>query len=252
MHYLKFRCSRIILISFLLFSLTLTAFPAVDLFVSGLFFDGTAFPHDLWWQKFLQVGLGYFLCLSVGAVAALYAYNRLTKRNVCGVDGRRLLFVILVLVLGPGLIVNFTLKDNFGRARPRDVAEFGGTHLFTPAFVPSKECNTNCSFSSGDAAGGFFSLALAMALTRRRSMFLAGVALGAVVSIGRISSGAHFFSDTVVSFFVMLLVADILFFYVVLTGQHRERARLAGNLLKPTYRTMDALAEDSALQGAKG
>jgi membrane-associated PAP2 superfamily phosphatase len=59
-----------------------------------------------------------------------------------------------------------------------------------------------------------------MALSRKRAMFVAGIGLGSLVSLSRVASGAHFFSDTVVSFFVMLIVADVLYHYmfcVVLT-----------------------------------
>ncbi len=246
MQYLRLRRSQIILASFVSFALFITAFPAVDLSISKIFFDGNSFLRDQWWQKLLQDGLGYFLCLSTLVVVGTYAFNRLLKRNVCGVDGRRVLFVILVLVIGAGLIVNVILKDNFGRARPREIAEFGGSRQFTPPFVVSGQCNTNCSFSSGDAAGAFFSLALALALGRRRAMFLAGLALGVLVSLSRISSGAHFFSDTVVSFFVMLIVADVLFFYLVLMDIDRGEARIRGNLLRPVYLTVRADAATSS------
>ena len=248
MQYLRLRRSQIILACFVSFALFITAFPAVDISISKIFFDGHSFLRDQWWQKLLQDGLGYFLCLSVLAVIGIYACNRLLKRNVCGVDGRRVVFVILVLVIGAGLIVNVILKDNFGRARPREISEFGGSRQFTPPFVVSGQCNTNCSFSSGDAAGGFFSLALALALGRRRAMFLAGLALGALVSFSRISSGAHFFSDTVVSFFVMLIVADVLFFFLVLMDVDRGEARVRGNLLRPVYLTVrtDAVTSSAA------
>jgi lipid A 4'-phosphatase len=224
MHYLKFRRSRVILGAFALFSILVVAFPGIDLAVSRVFFHA-GFPRDQWWQTLLHDALNGFLCLSLGSVVVLYAVNRLLKRNYLGVDGRRVIYLMLVLIIGGGLIVNVGLKDHFGRARPRDIAEFGGTKAFTPAFVVSHECNTNCSFSSGDAAGGFFSIALALALTRRRAAFIAALALGAGVSLGRISSGAHFFSDTVVSFFVMLLVSDALWYYVVLTDARRRAFR---------------------------
>lgn len=234
MQYLKLGRSRLILASFLAFAILVTAFPAIDLGISRFFFDGNSFLLGQWWQKFLQGALAIFLWSSVAAVVALYACNRLLKRRFCQVDGRRLLFVILVLIIGPGLIVNFTFKDNFGRARPRNVTEFGGTRHFTPAFTVSRECNTNCSFSSGDAAGAFFSLALALALSRRRRVFAAGLALGVLVSISRISSGAHFFSDTVTSFFVMLIVSDMLFYYVVLAPDRPAPAPIpVGVALEP-------------------
>jgi lipid A 4'-phosphatase len=232
MHYLKFRRSRIILLAFACFTIVVMAFPAIDIGISRLFFhDG--FPRDQGWQRFMHDVLNWFLCLSIGGVAAIYSWNRLRKQDVLEIDGRRVAYLFLVLIIGGGLIVNVTLKDNFGRARPRDIVEFGGTKQFTPAFVVSRECNTNCSFSSGDAAGGFFSIALALALTRRRAAFAAALAVGTFVSLGRISSGAHFFSDTVVSFFVMLLVADALYYYVVLSNADRDEARALGTAFKP-------------------
>lgn len=240
MEYLKLRRSQIILASFVIFALFVTAFPGVDIAISSLFFDGRSFLRDQWWQKFLQQALGYFLPLSVGVVALLYACNRLFRLNICGVDGRRVLYVVLVLAIGCGFIVNFGLKDHFHRARPRDVVEFNGTRLFTPAFQVSNQCNTNCSFSSGDAAGGFFSLALALALSRRRAAYVLALAVGAVMSISRISSGAHFFSDTVTSFFVMLIVADVLFFYLLAIRPEPEAVALPQGALTPAAVTVDA------------
>ncbi|HTU68606.1 MAG TPA: phosphatase PAP2 family protein [Steroidobacteraceae bacterium] len=233
MEYLKRRHSRLILCGFLIFSLTVIAFPRIDLAISALFFDGVSFPRDQWWQTLAHDALNWFLCATLGAVLAVYVFNRLTKRTLGGIDGWRVAYLFLVLAIGGGLIVNVALKDNFGRARPRDVVEFGGLKQFTPAFVSSRECNTNCSFSSGDAAGGFFSLALAMALCRRRVAFVAALAVGAVVSLGRLSSGAHFFSDVGVSFFVMWIVADVLHFYMVATRAERAGVPVKRPALEP-------------------
>jgi lipid A 4'-phosphatase len=232
MGYLKRGRSQVILASFLLFSLLVSAFPAIDIATSRLFFDG-GFPKDRWWQVFLHDSLNWFLGLSLAGVVALYAINRRYRRNICGVCGRRVVYLFAVLALGAGLIVNVGLKDNFGRARPRDVAEFGGPKQFTPAFTFSRECRTNCSFSSGDAAGGFFSLALVFALARkRRAALVAALAIGGVESLARISSGAHFFSDTGVSFFVMLIVADVLYFYMLESPAERA-AKAPAPILEP-------------------
>jgi len=235
MHYFNLRRSRLILGTFLLCSLTVAAFPGVDLAISRLFFHDGAFPLDPW-QRQVHVGLNYFLWVSLTTVIAIYLHNRLLKRRLCSIDGKRVLYLLFVLIVGAGLIVNAGLKDNFGRARPRDVAEFGGTQQFTPAYVISSECRTNCSFSSGDAAGGFFALALAMAVSRRRSVLVAAACVGAVVSFARIASGAHFFSDTLVSFFIMLIVADVAYFYMVLTQADRVElggVGAVGAVLKP-------------------
>jgi membrane-associated PAP2 superfamily phosphatase len=46
-------------------------------------------------------------------------------------------------------------------------------------------------------------------------MFLASIAFGIAVSISRMAAGAHFFSDTIVSFFIMFIVSDVLFHYML-------------------------------------
>jgi len=233
MHYLRLRRSRIILGTFVLFAILFAAVPGIDLYVAGLSFNAGAFDHDKRWQIFLHDSLSYFLIVSLLAVVGLYAYNRLRRRKVLGVDGKKALFVFLVLFLGAGLTVNVVLKDNFGRARPRDIVEFGGSKVFTPAFVISHQCKKNCSFSSGDAAAAFFAMSLVRAVSRRRALALAAVAYGAIVSIGRIYSGAHFLSDTVVSFFVMLVIGDVLYHFMVLSADEREGVRLAHAGLRP-------------------
>jgi lipid A 4'-phosphatase len=216
MDYLRLGRTRVILGSFLLFALTISVFPRVDIQISSLFFDGTSFWNG-WWQRLLKHALGYFVGLSLATVVLIYVCNRLLTRTLCDIDGRRVAYVFLVAVVGAGLIVNVALKDHLGRARPRQIEEFGGTRQFTPLFVPSRECSVNCSFSSGDAAGAFLSLALAKAFTRRRRYHVAALGFGALVSLARVSAGAHFFSDTVVSFFVMLIAADVFWHYVVST-----------------------------------
>jgi membrane-associated phospholipid phosphatase len=55
-------------------------------------------------------------------------------------------------------------------------------------------------------------------------MLLAALAYGVVVSFSRVASGAHFFSDSVVSFFVMLISADALRHYLLLRAAERVPA----------------------------
>ena len=220
MSYLKLRRAQLILTSFLISSLLFVQFPAIDLGISGLLFaDGFYLRGQ--WTTLAHESVLYFLGLSLLAVACLYLCNRYFRLNLCGIDGKKVTYLLLVLVLGAGLIVNGIFKDDFGRARPREIEEFGGSKHFTPAFVVSHECHRNCSFTSGDGAGAFFAVALAMALSRKRAMLLAALAYGVLVSFSRVASGAHFLSDSVVSFFVMLISADVLYHYLVLPAAER-------------------------------
>jgi len=226
MTYLKQPRARLLLLCFLASSLLLAAFPALDIRVSRLFFDGTGFHlANQWWVRLLQGSVGYAVGLSLTAVVALYAFNKKSRRQVGGVAGRTVVYLFLVLLLGAGLIVNVLLKNSFGRARPRNIEEFGGDQKFTGAFVVSGECATNCSFSSGDGAGAFFLLAMAWALSRRRTVLLAALGFGALVSFSRVAAGAHFLSDIVVSFFVMIILADALHGYVLVPRPALTRVR---------------------------
>lgn len=220
--YLELKRARIILGCFLMSALVLLAFPAIDISISRIFFEQGFHLKDQWWYSLVRDGLTYLLGLSMIAILGIYVFNRLSKRDLCRIDGRKVSYLFLVLIFGAGLVVNVIFKDSFGRARPRDIDEFGGSKQFTPAFVISDQCDTNCSFSSGEGAAGFFSLALALALSRRRAVLLAALGLGGLVSFLRVAAGAHFFSDTIVSFFVMLIFTDVLYYYVVLPKTERD------------------------------
>jgi len=121
-----------------------------------------------------------------------------------------LLFVLAVLALGPGLIVNTLLKDHSGRARPITTAEFGGPHRFSAPFTIADQCPGNCSFVSGHAAFATMPVAgafLAASRGRRRAWLAGGFATGLLVGLGRIVSGAHYASDVLAAILIVYLVA---------------------------------------------
>lgn len=214
--YLNLGRTRAILGFFLALSLLFVVFPGLDHRVSALFYDDGFYMASQRWTDVLHGSVPWFVCTSVALLLSAYVFNRLLKRNLFGVDGRKVAYLLLVLTLGGGLIVNGILKDGFGRVRPRNIEEFGGTEQFTPAYVIGSGCDRNCSFSSGDVAGAFFSLAFILVFKRKRAITTAAVGYGVLVSAARIGSGAHFLSDTVTSFFVMLIVADALYYRMFL------------------------------------
>jgi len=214
--YLNLRRSRAILGCFLALSLLFVAFPGLDNRISGLFYEDGFYMASQGWANALHESVTWFIFASVALLLSAYAFNRLSRRNLLGIDGKKVIYLLLVLALGAGLVVNVILKDGFGRARPRDIQEFGGTGHFTPAYAISSGCDRNCSFSSGDSAGAFFSLAIILAFKRKRALMTAAIGFGVLVSAARIASGAHFFSDTVVSFFVMLIISDVLYYLMFL------------------------------------
>ena len=191
--------------------------PGIDIWFSGLFFRESAgfYLRNAAWVGLLYDMVEPLTVVLVLGLLCLLIYNLVRGRAVGPFDTRAVLFMFAVLGLGPGLVVNAVFKEHWGRARPRDIAEFGGTRTFTPAFVISDQCERNCSFVSGHASLPFAFAALGFLLRRRRWAVYAGAAtFGGLVGFGRIVQGAHFLSDVVFSGVFVFLVAYLLARYV--------------------------------------
>lgn len=204
----------------------LTFCPGLDLAVSGLVATGNGFllrdnafltgmtRFVFYFSRFLAV-----LFLGLGCLALLQ------RRPVAGLSPKALFFLLLALLVGPGLMANVVFKDHWGRARPRNVLVFGGQAAFTPAFVMSNSCQRNCSFVSGDAAFGFFLPSFAYVVPRRRSrqVFWGAMGVGWAFSLARILLGAHFLSDVLAAMFLVLAVSAGLFAALYGRGALRQR-----------------------------
>ncbi|MCX8086663.1 MAG: phosphatase PAP2 family protein [Rhodocyclaceae bacterium] len=183
--------------------------PGLDIAVSSFFYrPGEGFfLRDSRWARFFYVVSPPFVWSWVGIAAGLALLSlapRFARLR------RPALFVIATILLGPGLIVSL-FKDHWGRARPVEIVEFGGTARFTPAWVPSDQCRENCSFVGGHAAGAFSLMALAWAMPRqRRFWLLAGMFWGAHMGLVRIAQGGHFLSDIVFAGFIVYFTAALL------------------------------------------
>ena len=206
--------SRFFLGSFIAASLLFYAFPELDIRFSMFFYEPASgfyladAPFCRWFYASIEIA-----SIAWGVLAGLLlVVLRVRKKNLFGLSTRHLIYLLAALAIGPGLIVNLLFKDNWGRARPYDVIEFGGTAAFTPAFVISSECHKNCAFVSGHAAMGFYFIAFGFLFKRRRSLvvLLAGI-YGTVVGMVRIIQGGHFLSDVVLAFFITYAVSAVLY-----------------------------------------
>ena len=120
-------------------------------------------------------------------------------------------YLLAVLIVGPGVVVNLVFKDHWGRARPAHTQEFGGERTFSPPLVISDQCSRNCSFVSGDASVGFSLAALALVIAgRRRRWMTIGLAAGIAIGMLRIALGRHYPSDVIFSGVFVLLTAAVL------------------------------------------
>lgn len=108
-------------------------------------------------------------------------------------------FLVLLLALGPGLLVNAMFKEHWGRPRPREIVQFGGKKEFLHPWQIGQD-GKGRSFPSGHASAAFYMTA-PFFIYRRRQKRLAliwlsgGLIFGVVMSIARITQGGHFLSD---------------------------------------------------------
>jgi len=109
------------------------------------------------------------------------------------------LFFALLLIVGPGIVVNAVCKPCWNRPRPHATTPFGGQREFLPAWQPGSGAS-DASFPSGHAAMGFYLMAPAFVCHRRRprmaaSFILLGILSGVVIGVARMAAGCHFPSD---------------------------------------------------------
>ncbi|MGE0022310.1 MAG: phosphatase PAP2 family protein [Hyphomicrobium sp.] len=197
--------------------------PGIDLAISAFAKGACTAPMsgNRWcatWSVSLarNIFLAIFVLVSLVTLVATVRIVR-AKGRWLGAEQARCWFMIAVLVVGPGVVSNLILKDNLGRARPRDVVEFGGAKTFTPALTPSSECPRNCSFVSGEASSMFaVFFGLAMLLPQYRlGLVVAGLATGVLAGSIRIIQGAHFMSDVLFAGIVMALTVSVLHMFFI-------------------------------------
>jgi lipid A 4'-phosphatase len=208
------RTSVIVVIFAVLFGALMLSYPQIDLIISGYFYDPEtqSFPLS---QDILFVTIHNATRWLVIASILFYGFlwwRAYRGKPLLGITRKQAVFLLLVLGIAPGLVANTLLKDNWGRARPSQITEFGGEKQFSPPLLIAYQCERNCSFVSGDPSVGFHFFGFMMLLfARTRKIILLPFTLGAILGITRIVMGAHFFSDVIFSGIFMYLVAYILF-----------------------------------------
>ncbi|MDP8232227.1 MAG: phosphatase PAP2 family protein [Candidatus Zophobacter franzmannii] len=124
-------------------------------------------------------------------------------------------YFILVMIIGPGILVNSVLKQNWGRPRPREVVEFGGKYQFEKVLDYDKSSGGN-SFPCGHASMGFFFFAPAIAFRNKKLKFytllLFAWILGLAIGYGRMVQGGHFASDVIWSGMLVYWVSYLMFY----------------------------------------
>jgi lipid A 4'-phosphatase len=202
------------------------AMPEIDLAVARAFYareTGFVGQHLSWVSPLRDVFRGFYFATIALCLAGL-ALTWRKRPQWLRLGKMHWLFLAACLAAGPGLVANLILKDQWGRARPKQVADFGGTKTFTPALLIANQCRRNCSFISGEAASTFVIPYAAAVLVPQWSLALviAGTLGGLAAGLVRMSQGAHFLSDVVFAGVFMALTVLVLAKLMLRDGRRRD------------------------------
>jgi len=186
-------------------------FPEIDLSISRAFHvrSGTFSGQPLGWVTALRKSFSGMFYLWIAVSLAGLVITRGSARSWLRLSGTQWLFLAICLAMGPGILANVALKDHWGRARPKEVAEFGGSKMFTPPLIPTDQCANNCSFVSGEAAAIFMPFYSAGLVVPQWTaiLFAVGTLCGLAAGFVRVAQGAHFLSDVIFAGVFMAMTA---------------------------------------------
>lgn len=202
--------------------------PEIDLAVAGAFFEPGpctdahaprtvcgSFP----WSKdpfSVVVRKIFFYVPSASAVLLLAILLGSLVRRSAAYSAERLRqlgLALAALLLGPYVLVNLLLKSFSGRPRPYQTDLFGGDLPFVPAGSFMGQCDNNCSFISGEAAGaGWVACLLLFLPAKLRPLLAPPILVVALVTPAlRLAFGGHYLSDVVLGWLSSLVVFTAVF-----------------------------------------
>ncbi len=192
--------------SILAASFIFVLFPPLDLTISRFFADAQSFPlSENPFLKAIRDLNRHWLTYLLPFLLLTISFHALLPRKWTFCPPHKALFVLLSFLFGPLLTVHF-LKNTIGRARPRDLIEFGGTADFTPVWQYAAVCGRSCSFPSGEAATAAATLSLVVFIPERWRPTAIALAIPVLffISFNRVLFGAHFLSDVIVAWGIAL------------------------------------------------
>lgn len=196
--------------------------PGLDPWVTGLFRNPTSgFSYaDKGWPNELRLVVWRLSEALIALAVTAFIAGQIIGGSVLGVGQRVWAYIVLLYLLGPSLLVDGIVKRLWGRARPADTLEFGGSLRFTPPYEWSDQCVKNCSFVSGEVSGAValaISLLLllevlgkSLAVGTRACLQLAILLLPVLIALQRIAAGRHFLSDAIFAALFTAMVAVLL------------------------------------------
>ena len=177
-----------------------------------------------WFYKYAGVITIMITLGSLVVLATSVVFPRLRYLKIYGI------FFLILMVVGPGILVNGIFKDNWGRPRPRDTVELGGNHAYVPPLQMSDAGLK--SFPCGHCSVGFTLTATWFVFRRLHPLlailsFSATMLFGALFGYSRLTAGGHYLSDVMWAFFIPFLTAHVLYYFVLNIPKREDEYQLS-------------------------
>ncbi len=202
-------------------------YPDIDIKFSQLFFDHNTntFPYrETLPSMIIYYSVRGFCIATFGLAFFVATYDSkpfekiyksilpsLTKkiRSLIKFNKKQAIFLLLIILITPGILVHWVMKPAWERARPVNVEQFGGEMEFTNFYHHGAGQDGN-SFPSGHASMAFALLAFAYMVKKenQKKVFVAMFAYGVLASLCRVWQGGHYLSD--VTFSAIITIWTIL------------------------------------------
>lgn len=164
--------------------------------------------HGWLWDNLFRYATVFTVVIAVGAMLIAlsgYVFPKLMPLR------RPAIYIVLVIALGPGLVINLIFKDHWARPRPLHTSEFGGQYVYVP---PLKIGNTpDKSFPCGHCSVGFMFFMLYFLSRKRKAFYFTLTMLfSLVMALTRMMAGGHFLSDILWSGYLVFFVAWLVYY----------------------------------------
>ncbi len=148
------------------------------------------------WKLLYKAGTIPGLLLAVSGIVLLilsFTKSKYLKYRKIGA------FILLVMIIAPGIIVNAGFKDHWGRIRPRNIQEFNGKYEYIELWEKGIT-GKGKSFPCGHASMGFYFFVLFFLYRKSNKKaaifwFVFAMVYGTLIGIARMIGGGHFASD---------------------------------------------------------
>jgi len=196
------RRAIVLLIMFLLASTFFCVLFDADVRITSLFYlPGQGFPIGRMQPWFALYRFGEYPAYIMGSVCLFLGIASFFRPNLYSIR-LKVLYIAIVLIIGPGILVNTLFKGYWGRPRPVHVKTFGGKFVFHQPWQPGP-ASKNASFPAGHPSAAFYMSTPYFVLPEKRHRRKAliwlwgGIFFGVIMGIVRVIQGGHFVTDVI-------------------------------------------------------